>query len=295
MNQQLFKVHHDGSHYVATFFKAKDDDDILGSRNIEDDLLFEELYFESVKLGYKGKRQLRYIIESYNGFYDNVSDFSDVVENLLERKKRNIYKRKNRFYRKAFLNRFNYFVTFTYDNKLHESDDSFKKSIKKCLSNLHTRRGWNYMGAFEYGEEGRLHFHGLIYIPDGQLVGEFIEKSDYSVKKQCIVTRNENTWFRCRFGRNDFQYLGSRYELSRPVEGMKNKNIIEYILKYIEKEDNKIVYSRSIPSEIMISLNPDDAISAIIDSYVNRYVLFDDVICDEDIEKFIGRKSNYLC
>ena len=77
--------------------------------------------------------------------------------------------------------------------------------------------------------------------------------------------------------------------------GMTNKNIIEYILKYIEKEENKIVYSRSIPTDIILKLNPEEAIAVVIESYINRYVLFDDVICDLDIEHYILGSIKMIC
>ena len=63
------------------------------------------------------------------------------------------------------MNRWNYFVTFTYDPKKHTAE-SFNKKLRKCLSNLHTRRGWKYMGVFEEGfENGTLHFQALLYVP----------------------------------------------------------------------------------------------------------------------------------
>lgn len=51
----------------------------------------------------------------------------DYININLERKQRNLICRRVRMCRKANLANFNYFCTFTYDNKLH-TEESFKKS-----------------------------------------------------------------------------------------------------------------------------------------------------------------------
>ena len=40
------------------------------------------------------------------------------------------------------------------------------------------------MGVFEYGElNGSIHFHSLIYIPEGGMIGELVKKREYSTKR----------------------------------------------------------------------------------------------------------------
>jgi len=105
------------------------------------------------------------------------------VEEKLEKKWRSMRVRIKRFERKAHMNRWNYFVTFTYDPK-KQTEESFRKKLRKSLSNLHTRRGWKYMGVFEKGgENGTLHFHALIYVLDGEMIGTLIAKNEYSKKR----------------------------------------------------------------------------------------------------------------
>ena len=95
------------------------------------------------------------------------------------------------------------------------------------------------MGVFEYSpEKGRIHFHMLAYIPDGQMLGRITEKQSYSPQEGRMKTRHENDFFAAAFGVNDFEEIdGSPRAYRRAVE---------YILKYVEKQSERIVYSRGI-------------------------------------------------
>ena len=85
------------------------------------------------------------------------------------------------------MNRWTHFVTFTCDPKKH-TQESVMKKLRKCLSNLHTRRGWKYMGVFEYGElNGSIHFHALIYIPEGEMIGELVKKRECGGTSRYLV------------------------------------------------------------------------------------------------------------
>lgn len=57
-------------------------------------------------------------------------------------------------------------MTITYDDSKHD-EETFRSKLKKCLSNFHSRYCWRYMGVFERSPSGRLHFHGLFWIPGG--------------------------------------------------------------------------------------------------------------------------------
>ena len=57
------------------------------------------------------------------------------------------------------------------------------------------------MGVFEYGEaNGSIHFHALIYIPENEMIGELVEKREYSKKRGEVGTWYGNTYFDENFG-----------------------------------------------------------------------------------------------
>lgn len=175
--------------------------------------------------------------------------------------------RQRRFRQKSFLNDWNFFATFSYDEKVMD-EASFRTSLKKCLANLHTRHGWKYMGVFEYGEDnGRLHFHALMYIPDGQMIGWLSPVRRYSTKRHCWEDSVENSFFRSRFGINQFDELSHR--------DVKSGKVANYILKYLLKSDERIVYSRAIPTELFAMIGDDEIASDFVD-FVWKFVLFDD-------------------
>ena len=251
------------------------------------DILFDSLYFTAYKQGLKDnkldKPMTDFIRAGILELFPDMAGLDDYIADKIKRKLNNLLHRKKRFRRKANLNRWNYFVTFTYDDTKHTAE-TFKKKLRKCLSNLHTRRGWKYMGVFEQAPEtGRLHFHGLIYVPDGQMLGELTEKQDYSTAQGKIQTRNENDFFAENFGRNDF------CEVS--VDEMKNGKRTEYIIKYIGKTNERICYSRGIPAEICKVVDGDDIITEMHD-FVTKYILFDDIIeWERDIMRYRFNKQ----
>ena len=194
---------------------------------------------------------------------------ADVAERI-KRKLNNLHHRIKRFRRKAYLNKWNYFVTFTYDNEKHD-EDTFKRKLRRCLSNLHTRRGWRYMGVFERAPEtGRLHFHGLLYVPDGEMLGKLEEKTDYSTAQEKMQTRNENSFFAKYYGRNDFEEITEAQ--------MEYGNSVDYILKYIGKTNERIVYSRGVPTEICLKLTEKDVVTELTNDFAFKVILFDDVV-----------------
>ena len=246
------------------------------------DILFDSLYYTAFKQGLKDskldKPMTDFIRAGILKLYPDKDGLDEYISDKIKRKLNNLLHRKKRFRRKAYLNNWNYFVTFTYDDTKHTAE-SFKKKLRKCLSNLHTRRGWKYMGVFETAPDtGRLHFHGLIYVPAGQMLGTITEIQDYSTAQGKMQTRNENKFFADNFGRNDF------CEVSKSE--MKNGKRTEYILKYIGKTNERICYSRGIPTEICKVLDGDDIITEMYD-FVTKYILFDDVIdWEQDIMKY---------
>ena len=148
------------------------------------------------------------------------------------------------------------------------------------------------MGVFEYAPEtGRLHFHGLLYVPDGEQIGTISEKTDYSTAQQKMQTYCENDFFARNFGRNDFVALSA--------DQLKYGSALQYILKYIDKTDEKVCYSRGIPTEICKQLSCDEIITNFFD-FVEKFVLFDNVVdFEKDILRHTRRKqmtiADYVC
>lgn len=247
------------------------------------DILFDSLFTQAYDKGLHD-RKVQKPMSDYikSGLLQLFSESEISKENITERIKRkinNLHHRKKRFRRKAYLNEWNYFVTFTYDDKKH-NEETFKKKIRRCLSNLHTRRNWRYMGVFERAPEtGRLHFHGLVYVPVGEMLGVLEEKTDYSTAQGQMQTRRENSFFAENYGRNDFEEI-SKMELEY------GKNV-DYILKYIGKTNERIVYSRGIPTEICLKLTASDIVTELQNDFVQKYILFDDVVnWERDIARF---------
>ncbi len=171
--------------------------------------------------------------------------------------------------RKANLADFNFFVTFTYSDELH-TEDSFRKKLKNTLSLFSYRKGWKYIGVWERSpEKKRLHFHGMFYIPEGSLPGEMKEVSGYSFSEHKRKVTHENSYFKERFGRNDFDSMVSEFMLDGAVT---------YILKYIEKSGEKIVYSRGLPQFFVSDIMEDDVICPIGEED-RKLLLFDNFSC----------------
>ena len=277
--ETYYKIYNDGGHYIATRCYRSQIKPAERNRKREDiDIFFDSLYTAAMQDGLKGDEMTAYIKAGILLLFPDYPALDKYIADKIERKLHNLYARKKRFRRKANLNRWNYFVTFTYDDCKHDAD-SFRAKLRKCLSNLHTRRGWRYMGVFERAPEtGRLHFHGLLYIPDGEHIGTITEKTDYSTAQGKMQTTHENDFFQKTFGRNDFEELNEME--------LKHGQTLNYLLKYIGKTGERIVYSRGIPTEIYRKLNDDEIVTE-MDDFGTKYILFDDVISwERDIMHF---------
>ena len=252
------------------------------------DILFDDLFMQAYNKGLRDRKIYKPMSEYiYSGLLSLFSESEIAEVDIAERVKRklnNLLHRKKRFRRKAYLNKWNFFVTFTYNDKLH-SEETFRRKLRRCLSNLHTRRGWRYMGVFERAPEtGRLHFHGLVYVPAGEMLGRLEEKTDYSTAQQKMQTRNENSFFEENYGRNDFEEISDMQ--------LQYGDSVDYILKYIGKTNERIVYSRGIPTEICLKLTAKDIITELTDDYVQKFILFDDVVnWERDIARYRYNKQ----
>ena len=284
---KLYRIYSDGSHYIARAATHAKAPKRTKREKTEIDDIFAFLYADGLKCDMTDKELREFIKTNLEDCFPDFPDLEKYVNENVDRMNRNAWQREKRFRRKAYLNRWNYFVTFTYNGKKH-TEETFRKKLRKCLSNLHTRRGWNFMGVWERGEEtDRLHFHCILYVPAGQMVGKITQKKEYSKRLGKVKETFSNDFFERKFGRNDFEELN--------IMEMKNGSAVAYILKYLRKTGERIVYSRGIPAEISKVL-PDHVFAAEIqDDYVTKYVIFDNVIkWERDIKPLTQRRRKRL-
>ena len=216
------------------FAKLTDDVDINTMIRFKSDKVkerFEKIYREN-----NGKRKaekIEILTEELKQDFKTEEQTREFIERNIERLQRNKIVRKTRLARKINLNKWNWFCTFTYSNEKH-TEDSFRKGLSDVLKRMVHRKGWRYIGVWERGgETNRLHFHGIFYIPENGMPGELEEKKDYSFgsrKRQIII---QNTYFNDKFGRNDFNELNVRREITDSAR---------YLMKYIEKSGEKLIY-----------------------------------------------------
>ena len=197
-----------------------------------------------------------------------------------ERVERNRMVRWLRLQRKIDLGEWDYFCTFTYDDKKH-TEESFKRKLADTFKKLRQRYEWEYLGVWERSpENNRLHFHGLFYIPDGSMPGMMLEINDYSFKTHSRQITNQNTYFVEKFGRNDFEPIDDKTRMGEAIA---------YLMKYMEKTEEKIVYSKGVDQYFISDIMEDDIVCT-VGMEDQKFLLFDDFSCwDEGV--YIGQVS----
>lgn len=209
--------------------------------------IFEQLYRKHINDNYKKRKHA--IIQ---GLLPHSKDYDDAklfTELNLRRKRNNLIARRIRMTRKANLQDFTHFVTLTYSNELH-TEESFKKGLGDCLKNLSKRQGWKCMGVWERSpEKQRLHFHGIFHIPKGTMPGQMIDVNDYNFKSHRRRITHQNTYFNERFGRSDFEEI---------VDDEVLGDAMSYIMKYIEKSGERIVYYGDLPQFFVSDVMEND-------------------------------------
>ena len=106
-----------------------------------------------------------------------------------ERKDRNRSKKYTLLWRKVRLQRWNWFVTLTFDSS-KQTVETFKAKLTDTLKKMVQRHGWKYIGAWEHGSNTeRLHFHGIFVITENDMVGDLETVSDYT-RKENVCRRN---------------------------------------------------------------------------------------------------------
>ena len=240
--------------------------------------IFEKLYAETSNKT-RAERK-RFILEQMKGLFKDEETAKDYVELNIQRKIRNLISRRIRLCRKAYLNDMNYFCTFTYDDKLH-TEESFRKTLLKTLSNFKTRYGWEYIGVWERGKAtNRLHFHGLFHIPEGQLRGDLEMVEDYDYKTHQKTVKYQNVYFLYTFGRNDFKEIPNKSLISESLS---------YLIKYLEKSGERIVSSKGLSQYILCDILDEDIVCP-IGQDDQKLLLFDDFTCIDEGE-IIGKVS----
>ena len=68
--------------------------------------------------------------------------------------------------------------------------------------------------------------------------GELIKVNDYNLKTKRRQITNQNIYFNERFGRSDFEVINNQ---------RRKGDALAYLIKYIEKTEEKIVYSKGLP------------------------------------------------
>ena len=274
------KVYNDGSHYIAIpqikqVWKKRKRVNIMSNKEFEQKQTFEKIYSENKDKSKKEK--VENINKELKEYFESKEQLQSFVDENLERKKRNLIERRKRLYRKAYLQEWSYFCTFTFDSK-KLNEEEFRKKLSNCFKKLSYRKSWKYIGVWERSPiNKRLHFHGIFYTPT--MIGELIKRRDFSTKNHRMQTTYQNTYFLERFGRNDFEEINPQ-NLSQSIS---------YITKYIEKSGERIVYSKNLPTYFISDILDDDIVCTIgIED--RKLLLFDNFKCwDEGV--LIGEVS----
>ena len=271
MPYQESKIYFDGSHYIAVpkeNFPSRKGRKTAKKPTLTDTPKerFETAYKESQALPKRERK--KYITEKLQNTFATAEETAAFVASNIERKKINAAKRRIRLMRKVYLQKWNFFTTFTYSDEKH-TEETFKKTLRNTLKHLVNRKGWKYIGVWERSASERLHFHGIFYIPENAMTGELKQVRDYSTKQRRMQTTYQNTRFLQKFGRNDFEELNTQSDIMLSVR---------YLLKYIEKSGEKLVYGGDLPTYFISDVMDEDIVCPTgIDD--RKAVLFDDFHC----------------
>lgn len=271
------KVYNDGSHYIAipqgSYPSGKGIKKRHKATPAPQQLAlkekFETAYAESKKLPYE--QRANFINEQLSDSIPNDTVRKEFIAENKERKKRNRSKKYCLLWRKVRLQRWNWFVTLTFDSAKCTAE-TFKAKLTDTLKKMVQRHGWKYIGVWEHGGEfGRLHFHGIFVIPDGQMVGELVSVSDYSTKRKRVQKKLQNTYFYKRFGLNEFVEI-SPHDVDHSVK---------YIIKYIDKEDGRICQGGDIKPYFLSTVMDKDIICPYGEEE-KKYILSDNFTCIDE-------------
>ena len=284
MNLLGAKIYYDGGHWIAIPHTErrcrKRNRSIPLSSEEKKKVEIVEEQFNKVK----GKRSTRKakVLQECAPLFENQEKADEFVERHFNRLSRNRWERYKRMIRRGYNYGWNYFCTFTYDSEKH-TEESFRASLMNTLYHLSSRRGWRYIGAWERGELGeRMHFHALAYIPENAMPGELEEHEDYSTKRHRREKSIQSSYFNERFGRSDFSAITNKQQVA---------DSIKYMLKYIAKNDEKIIYSRGMKTYFVSDILDEDILCKMGDEeHGFKYILADYFTCISEGE-IMGKVS----
>ena len=282
MAHEKAKVYYDGGHYIAIPHTESPTTKKSGGKRYgygtEEMKQIVETELKGIRSKKKQESKATELVEALKTNFESEEKAAEFVMAEMERINRNYIVRLTRLKRKVNLGNWNYFCTFTYDDKKH-TEDSFKEKLKNCFKKMSYRKGWIYIGVWERSKTNRLHFHGLFNIPENAMVGDLTEHRDYSTKARKMQMTMQNSYFTERFGRNDFE----------PISTVDLSNTGTYLLKYIEKSGERIVCSKGVKTYFVSDIMDDDVVCT-IGNEDRKLLLFDNFSCfDEGV--FVGEVS----
>ena len=247
---------------------------------------FKKFYKEAIDKRWRDRR--KYVVDRMRPYFEDETDLQYFISHKMRNAFRASRARLNRCKRRVALHGLDWFCTFTYDDK-KMTEEEFSKKLLNTLRHFASRKGWKYMGAWERGETGRLHFHALLNIPEGTMSGEVEKRMEYDPVRKRMVTYNINTFFEKTFGRNTFDKLSSL--------AMRYSRTAEYIVKYLEKDGGRLICSRGLDTFIETKIDEEDIITALHpnEPYDDRkYILFDDFKVWDRNSKCLGAFNRSL-
>ena len=79
-----------------------------------------------------------------------------------------------------------------------------------------------------------------------------------------------NTFFDLRFGRSDFKAIGT--------DEVRRGRALDYMLKYLKKSGERVIYSRGLPSELELPILDFDIIVEYESGGVQKAVISEDML-----------------
>ena len=282
MAYERAKVYYDGGHYIAIPHTESPTTKKSGGKRYgygtEEMKQIVETELKGIRSKKKQESKATELVEALKTNFESEEKAAEFVTAEMERINRNYIVRLTRLKRKVNLGNWNYFCTFTYDDKKH-TEDSFKEKLRNCFKKMSHRKGWIYIGVWERSKTNRLHFHGLFNIPKNAMVGDLTEHRDYSTKAHKMQTTLQNSYFSERFGRNDFA----------PIKKNSFGNATAYLMKYIGKSDERIVYSKNTPAYFISDILDED-VACTIGQEDKKLLLYDNFSCFDN-GVYIGEVS----
>ena len=282
MAHEKAKVYYDGGHYIAIPHTESPTTKKSGGKRygygMEEMKQIVETELKGIRSKKKQESKASELVEALKTNFESEEKAAEFVTAEMERINRNYIVRLTRLKRKVNLGNWNYFCTFTYDDKKH-TEDSFKEKLRNCFKKMSHRKGWIYIGVWERSKTNRLHFHGLFNIPKNAMVGDLTEHRDYSTKAHKMQTTLQNSYFSERFGRNDFA----------PIKKNSFGNATAYLMKYIGKSDERIVYSKNTPAYFISDILDED-VACTIGQEDKKLLLYDNFSCFDN-GVYVGQVS----